>query len=174
MKKSPLLVVADVSPIESRGGSVRLLREQCWRLTERGHDLLVLARSPWDDAPTETEVDGFPVRHYHVNRTTPLAFFFSSIAGARRAGGRLLGESSWDAVIFHQPLSAFGLGPVVARRGVPCAYFFHSPAGVEYRLRAGKSHPRAAGLFALPLLRWVERKALGRASPIVVLSRSEE
>ena len=170
MKKSRLLVVADVSPIESRGGSVRLIREQCRRLRERGHDLLVLARSPGDDAPTETEVDGFPVRHYHVNRTNPLAFFFSSIAGARRAGGRLLGDSSWDAVIFHQPFSAFGLSPVLARWGVPCAYFFHSPAGVEYRLRARKKHPRATVLFALPLLRWVERRALRRSSVIVVLS----
>src|SRR3972149_4581023 len=100
------LVVADVSPIERRGGAVRVIREQCRRLKERGHDCFVLCREPWYEAPGETEVDGVPVQHFQVSRSHSLAFFLTSIREARRAGARLLAQTSWDAVIFHQPLSA--------------------------------------------------------------------
>jgi glycosyltransferase involved in cell wall biosynthesis len=169
-----LLVVADISPIERRGGAVRLIREQCRRLTARGHRCLVLCREPWYQAPAETEVDGVSVQHFRVSRAHALSFFLASIRGARRAGARLLAEAEWDAVIFHQPLSAFGIGARATRLGIPAAYFFHSPAGVEYRLRhRGDPLARSVNLAA-PILRCVERHALKRATVIIVLSDFSE
>ena len=165
-----LLVVADVSPIERRGGAVRLIREQCRRLKERGHDCLILCRDPWYEAPGETEVDGVPVQHFQVSRAHAFSFFLTSIREARRAGARLLAQASWDAVIFHQPLSAYGVGARAIRSRIPCAYFFHSPAGVEYQLRH-RSDQLAWSVNVAPLLlRWVERRALKRATQIIVLS----
>jgi glycosyltransferase involved in cell wall biosynthesis len=169
-KKLRLLVVADVSPIEGHGGSVRVIREQYRRLVERGHDCLVLCRAPWDGAPSQTQVDGVPVEHYRVKRKHPLTFFLSSIIGARRAGSRLLTQGHWDAIIFHQPLSAFGLGPLAARMAIPSAYVHFSLAGVEYQLRKGNGQPGWNDTLVVPLLRWVERSALKRSTLIVVLS----
>ncbi|HLC41480.1 MAG TPA: glycosyltransferase family 4 protein [Methylomirabilota bacterium] len=165
-----LLVVADSSPIERRGGSVRVIREQCRRLKARGHDCVVLCREPWYDAPAETEADGVPVHHFRVSRAHALSFFFASIGAARRAGARLLAQGGWDAVIFHQPLSAYGVGPLATRLGIPYVYFFHSPAGVEYQLRHRGDHLAWTVSLASPALRWVERRALKRATQVIVLS----
>ena len=169
-KRLRLLVVADVSPIERHGGSVRVIREQCRRLVARGHDCMVLCREPWDHASARTYVDGVTVEHFRVNRKTPLAFFLSSITQARRVGSRLLANTSWDAIIFHQPLAAFALGPIAASAAIPSLYFFHSPAGVEYQLRKGSGRSGWSVILARPILRWVERRALRRARRIAVLS----
>jgi len=165
-----LLVVAHVSPIERRGGAVRVIREQCRRLKARGHGCLVLCREPWYEAPGETEADGVPVQHFQVSRAHTFSFFLASIREARRAGARLLAQASWDAVMFHQPLSAYGVSALAARSGIPCAYFFHSPAGVEYQLRHRGDQLAWSVDLASPILRWVERRALQRATQIIVLS----
>jgi glycosyltransferase involved in cell wall biosynthesis len=167
-----LLVVADSSPMERHGGAARVIREQSRRLAGRGHAVTVLSRHPGGDVPLRSDLDGVPVVHYAVDRRHPLAFGLTSLTGARRAFRELGGARDWDAVIFHQPFSAAAVAALVPS-AVRRLYIFHSPAGAEFAVRA---HPPNGGpgaawapLGAL-LLRRLERRALGSAGQIVVLS----
>ncbi|MFQ5790434.1 MAG: glycosyltransferase family 4 protein [Acidobacteriota bacterium] len=167
-----VLMVADVSPLQSSGGSARVLREQTIGLRARGHGVSVLCRHPGGDVPARAELAGAPVVHYPVKRTTAFAYARTSVLGARKLFRRLLREQTWDAVLFHQPFSAVGVQSQIARR-VRRIYCFYSPAGVEYRLRAenpqtGRTPPgtnAVAGLMA-----WLERRALAGCHQVVVLS----
>ena len=172
MAKLSVLMVADVSPLELHGGGPRVLREMSRGLRDRGHRVEVLCRRPRPDVPTEAEIDGVPVRHFDVNRAHLVGFFVSSILAARRAYDRGPGERRWDAVVFHQPLSAVGVGPVVPS-GTPTVYVFHSPAAAEYRVRASHTdsfHPRLGVGIAATLLGWAEGVSVRRARRVIVLS----
>lgn len=165
-------MVADVSPLEPHGGASRVLREQSQRLAARGHEVTVFSRRPEVSVATEVEVSGVRVRHYDVNRAHALAFFWSSIAGARRAYRGTLAGRHWDRVILHQPLSAVGVRRMLPR-AAPRIYMFLSPASVEYRLRAEHPsawRPRLAAPLAAALLRRVEYAALLTAQRVVVMS----
>ncbi len=172
MDKLRILVVADVSPLESHGGASRVLREQSQRLAARGHEVTVFSRQPEATVPADSDVAGVRVRHYEVNRTHALAFFWSSIAGARRAYRDTLAGRPWDRVILHQPLSAVGVRRLLPRTA-PRIYMFLSPASAEYRLRAEHSSGRRPLLpapLAAALLRLTEYAALRTAQRVVVMS----
>jgi glycosyltransferase involved in cell wall biosynthesis len=75
-------------------------------------------------------------------------------------------------VVFHQPFSAAGVLKVAPKR-IPKLYYFYSPAGVEYRLRARdpKSDRLPIGTGAIAsILAWLEKRALQRVDRIIVLS----
>ncbi len=176
MEKLRLLMVADVSPFEPHGGASRLLMEQSRRLAARGHEVTVLSRRPALSVLSDAIVDGLRVIHYEVNRAHPLTYFWSSVAGARRAYQRALAGRPWDRVILHQPLSAFGVNrllPPGARR----IYVFHSPASLEYVLRAedaSAGRPHFGVRLAASLLRRAEGGALRAVQRVVVMSRYME
>lgn len=172
MAELSILMVADVSPLEPRGGASRVLREQSHGLVERGHRVEVLCRRPEGDVPGTAEMDGVPVRHYPVNRSHPIAFFLSSILGARRAFARSLSDRRWDAALFYQPLSALGLRRLLPS-ATPAVYVFLSPSAAEYRIRASyadRFHPRVGVGVACALLRWAEGVSLRSARLVIVLS----
>jgi len=167
-----VLVVSDVSPLETHGGAARVIREESRRLAARGHTVTVFSRHPGSNAPLQSDISGVPVFHYEVNRRHPLAFAVTSITGARRRFREVPGAGDWDAVVFHQPFSAVALAslvPAALRR----LYVFHSPAGDEYRVRAdrldGRRPPAGTGAVAALLAR-LERRALKAADQVVVLS----
>ena len=165
-------MVADVSPLEPRGGASRVLREQSHGLVERGHRVEVLCRMAWPGSPPMADLDGVPVHQYDVSRAHPVAFFVSSILGARRAYIRRLMRHRWDAVVLHQPLSAVGLR-LILPRAIPAAYFFYSPAAAEYRIRAAYAdsfHPRLGVGLASALLGWAEGASLRGCRRVIVLS----
>jgi glycosyltransferase involved in cell wall biosynthesis len=173
MAERRILVVGDVSPLETHGGAARVIREQSRRLAARGHDVTVFCRHPGGaGVPLRGDVSGVPVLHYEVSRAHPLAFAVTSLTGARRRFARVFAGRDWDAVVFHQPFSAVAVAslvPAAARR----VYVFHSPAGEEYRLRAERSGggrpPVGTGLVAALLAR-LERRALRGCRDVVVLS----
>ncbi len=172
MDKLRILVVADVSPLESHGGASRVLREQSQRLAARGHEVTVFSRQPEAAVPTDSDVAGVRVRHYDVNRAHAPAFLWSSIAGARRGYRDALTGRPWDRVILHQPMSAVGVRCLLPP-AAPRVYMFLSPASAEYRLRAGHPSGRRSLLLAplaAALLRRVEYGALGTAQRVVVMS----
>ncbi len=172
MAELSILMVADVSPFESRGGGPRVLREQSRGLRQRGHRVEVLCRRPGSEPPPTAVMDGVPISHYEVNRSHPIAFFLSSIVGARRAYARSLAPRGWDVVVFHQPLSAFGVRRLLPQ-GTPTVYVFHSPAAVEYRIRASRPdsfHPRLGAGVVSALLRWAEGVSLRSVRRVIVLS----
>lgn len=173
MDKLRLLMVADVSPLEPHGGASRLLMEQSRRLAARGHQVTVLSRRPALAVPADAVVNGVRVIHYEVSRGHPLAYFWSSVAGARRAYRRVLVAERWDRVILHQPLSAVGVRRFLPPTA-PRLYMFLSPASAEYRLRAehaSPGRPRVAVHLAAALLCRAERSALRASQQVVVLSQ---
>ena len=171
MARGSVLVVADVSPMETHGGAARVVREQSRRLAARGHAVTVLCRHPGGPLPLRGDPGGVTVLHYAVDRRHPLAFAVTSITGARRRFREALGGRAWESVIFHQPFSALGVAPLV--RAARRLYVFHSAAGDEYRVRAergeGSRAPVGTGLGAA-CLAWLERRALAAADLILVLS----
>lgn len=172
MAELSILMVGDVSPLEPHGGAARVLREHSRGLRGRGHHVEVLCRMATPTAPDTVDMDGVPVSQYNVNRAHPAAYFLSSILGARRAYAGSPLDRRWDAVVFHQPLSALGLRRVLPR-GTPMIYVFHSPAAVEYRIRAShpdSSHPRLGVGVVCAVLGWAERATLRRCRRVVVLS----
>jgi glycosyltransferase involved in cell wall biosynthesis len=167
-----ILMVGDVSPLEPHGGAARVLREHSRGLRGRGHRVEVLCRMASPTAPDTVDMDGVPVSQYNVNRAHPAAYFLSSILGARRAYAGSPLDRRWDAVVFHQPLSALGLRRVLPR-GIPMVYVFQSPAAVEYRIRAShpdSSHPRFGVGVVCAVLGWAERATLRRCRRVIVLS----
>ena len=167
-----ILMVADVSPMQKSGGSARAVREQTRGLLRRGHSVDLLCRHPGGEVPPTGNIEDANVFHYEVNRSNSLAYGLSSILGARRLFRNQLRHVDWDAVVFHQPFSAAGLQSVLSEH-IPTLYYFYSPAGIEYRLRAkdpgsGRS-PVGTGTIASLLTR-LEKRALQRVNQIVVLS----
>lgn len=172
MAELSIVMVADVSPLEVHGGAARVLREQSRGLHERGHRVEVFCRMPGTGVPETAELDGVRVRHYQVSRAHPAGYFVSSILSARRAYAKELAGRRWDAVVFHQPLSAAGVCGLLPF-GTPAVYVFHSPAAVEYRIRAShpdSSQPRFGQGVACALLRWAEGRGLRGCRRVVVLS----
>jgi len=167
-----VLMVADVSPLETHGGAARVLREHSQGLRRRGHRVEVLCRMPSPGGVAVSDLDGVPVRQYDVARASSAAYFVSSILAARRAYARSFPGRRWDAVVFHQPLSTVGLRRVLPP-ATPAVYVFHSPAAMEYRIRAApplSPRPRLGVAAACALLGWLERAALQGCRRVVVLS----
>jgi glycosyltransferase involved in cell wall biosynthesis len=167
-----ILIVSDVSPLQTSGGSARVIREQGRGLAERGHEVSFLCRHPGGDTPLKGAIERIPVHQYAVARKSTLAYALTSFFGAKSLYQGQFGREAWDAVLLHQPFSSLG---VQAARPTSEAliYFFHSPAGVEYRLRA--VHPEtkttSAGTpFVAAILKQLERWACKSSHRIVVLS----
>lgn len=167
-----ILMIADVSPLQRAGGSARAIREQTLGLSRRGHSLTVVCRHPGGEIPIDSRLENARVHHYGVARNHPLAYAVTSLYGARRAYQRLFRKQVWDAVIFHQPFSAVGIRPILPSSQT-CLYYFYSPAGVEYRLRATQPRTGRYGLGSRvisALLKRLEKRAIRKVDRVVVLS----
>ncbi len=168
-----ILMVADVSPLQRAGGSARAIREQTLGLSRRGHSLTVVCRHPGGEVPIDSQLENARVHHYGVARNNPLAYAVTSLYGAKRAYRHLFRRQMWDTVIFHQPFSAVGIRPMLPSSQT-CLYYFYSPAGVEYQLRATQPRTGRCGLGAKiisVLLKRLEKRALQKVNRVVVLSR---
>ncbi|MGH9460910.1 MAG: glycosyltransferase family 4 protein [Vicinamibacteria bacterium] len=170
--KLNLLVVADVSPLQTTGGSARVVKEQALGLSALGHSVQVLCRRPSGDLLPAGTMNGVTLRQYPVSRAHPLSYASSSIFGARAHFRDHFAEGDWDVVLFNQPFSAVGVQSVLPS-SVPSIYCFYSPAGTEYRLRAadpGNGSTPVGTMLVSGVLRRLERMALGASDRIVVLS----
>ncbi|MFQ5830302.1 MAG: glycosyltransferase family 4 protein [Candidatus Methylomirabilia bacterium] len=168
-----LLVASDLSPSVVRGGGERMLWEQTSRLVKGGHHVRVLSRSPAEGAEETVEQQGVQIRHFPVDRRSPLRFALSSILEARRAAAKALAEVETDVLHLHQPLSGVGVLSSLAGRRIPSLYTFLSPAPLEYRSRRGMTAYHAggwAGSLGMALLWVIEGISLRRVTRIHVLS----
>ena len=168
-----ILVVSDVSPLPISGGAERVLWEEASRLHKLGHRVRVLSRSPADGVAETVEQEGVRIRHFPVDRRSPLQFARTSILEARRAAAHELAGTGADVLYSHQPYSGYGVLRSPAGRSIPSLYTFHSPAPLEYRYRLGMTglHRRGwARSLGIALLWILEGACLKRATRIRVLS----
>ena len=168
-----ILVVSDVSPLPISGGAERVLWEEASRLHKLGHRVRVLGRSPADGGAETVEQEGVRIRHFPVDRRSPLQFARTSILEARRAAAQELAGTGADVLHLHQPYSGYGVLRSPAGRSIPSLYTFHSPAPLEYRSRLGMTGLHRGGWarsLGIALLWILEGACLKRATRIRVLS----
>jgi glycosyltransferase involved in cell wall biosynthesis len=167
-----VLVVADVSIAPVRGGGERVLRESAVRLADRGHRVTVVSRAA-DGGADDPGLRALRRRDFSVDGRSWIAFARTAMLNARRAALDALAGEGADVLHVHQPLAGYGVLVARAARGLPSLYTFHSPAPLEYRMRAGMT-PRhragVAGWLGAAVLRWLERACLRRATRVHVLS----
>lgn len=167
-----VLVVSDVSIAPVRGGGERVLRESAVRLAARGHRVTVVSRA----AGAAADDAGLRVvrrREFRVDGRSWIAFARTAMLNARRAAVEALADEGADVLHVHQPLAGYGVLTARAARGLPSLYTFHSPAPLEYRLRAGmtaRHRTGIAGRLGAAMLGRLERACVRRATRIHVLS----
>src|SRR5215470_3382144 len=108
MRALRILVVSDVSPLAILGGGERVLWEQASRLAALGHDVRIVSRAPSEGFAPATERAGVRIRHFAVDRRSPLAFAWTSIRHARATVATELAREGADVLHAHQPFSAYG------------------------------------------------------------------
>ncbi len=157
-----LLVVADADLQGEVSGAERVLAAHCLGLYKRGHNVHLIAGIPDGGAKAIEEVQGVQVYRYQRS--------FRSLFGSRRLFQALSCRMPLDVLIFHQPLSAFGVTLARGSRCIPKVYVFHSPWADEYAARGPnpKSGPAIGGRF---LRRTLEHFVLRTCQRIFVLSR---
>ena len=154
-----ILVCTDIIPEDDAGGSGRVAWETAKRLAVLGHKPLVLTKGVPDKGDFEVS-EGIEVYRYRGN---PFAL-------RARVGEILARHGRVDVLELHHPYTA--LLAVMALRGVPAIYHFHSPWGEEYAMRS-----RAIGVnpvsrfFGSALRRLAEKAALGFSDSILNASR---
>lgn len=168
-----ILMVADVSPLEIKGGGERVLWEHASRLVKRGSPVRILCRSDTGGSTGCLEVQGVQIRQFPVDRRSLFRFLQRSILGARRAFAHEVARAEPNVLHIHQPLSGYGVLATPHGQRIPSLYTFLSPAPLEFRSRHRMSGQHRAGLISLvgmgPL--WIiERACLRLATRIHVLS----
>ncbi|MFQ5803673.1 MAG: glycosyltransferase family 4 protein [Candidatus Methylomirabilales bacterium] len=156
------LVVADADLQGEVSGAERVLAAHCVGLYKRGHNVHLIAGIPDRGAKASEGVQGVQVYRYQRS--------FRSLFGSRQLFQALSCRIPFDALIFHQPLSALGVTLVRESRHIPKVYVFHSPWAEEYAARGPdpKSGLAIGGRF---LRRAVEHFVLRTCQRIFVLSR---
>ncbi len=157
-----LLVVADADLQGEVSGAERVLAAHCLGLYKRGHNVHLIAGIPDGGVKATEEVQGVQVHRYQRS--------FRSLFGSRRFFQALACRIPFDVLIFHQPLSAFGVTLARESRNIPMVYVFHSPWAEEYAARGPdpRSGPAIGGRF---LRRTLEHFVLRTCQRIFVLSR---
>jgi glycosyltransferase involved in cell wall biosynthesis len=166
-------MVADVSPLDIKGGGERVLWEHASRLVKGGSPVRILCRSETGECRGSLELQGVHIRQFPVDRRSLFRFLQGSILGARRAFAREVAREEPNVLHIHQPLSGYGVLPTPHGRRIPSLYTFHSPAPREFRWRHRMTVRHRAGLIGLAgtgLLWVLERACLRLATRIHVLS----
>lgn len=168
-----VLMVADVSPLEIKGGGERVLWEHATRLVNRGSPVRILCRADPGGSTGSLEVQGVQIRQFPVDRRSLFRFLQGSILGARRAFAHEVAREEPNVLHIHQPLSGYGVLPTPHGRRIPSLYTFLSPAPLEFRSRhrmTGQHRAGLIGLVGMGLLWSIERACLRLATRIHVLS----
>lgn len=153
-----VLMVSDVDLNGGGSGAERILAAHCLGLAKRGHTVYLIAGIHERGMKAVEEIRQVRVHRYRRS--------LRSCLGSSRLFRNLARQVPFDVVMFHQPLSAFG---VLLTRGsgfIPKVSVFLSPWAAEYAVRAPEF--RIGGRL---LRRTVERFVLRACRRIFVLSR---
>ena len=164
-----LLVATDQWSPDVVGGSARVAADTARALARRGHEVTVLAPAH-ADLPERSSEGGVELLRTLRRRGLPQTL--ADPVATWREGRRLAGR--FDAVVGHQATTAVGLA--AAWDDVPLALVFHASAVLELRfLRDRQQGARRLASRALdPALAVLERRSVGSAAGILVLSRFSE
>ena len=169
-----ILFVADVSAAAVIGGAERVLYEQSSRLAQRGHRVHILTRRRPEHATDLQIIGGAHEWRYAIDPRNSISYLLSTLVNARRLFESLHAQFKFDCINFHQPFAACGVLASPRAKPIPKAYTCHSLSFEEFMSR----NERPAGFFPgrvhqlnLLIRKHLEKRALKRSDPIVVLSR---
>ena len=169
-----ILCAADVSIHRVIGGAERVLFEQAVRLGFRGHQIHVLTRRLPEHALDQETIQGVQEWRYAVDNGSALSYLRSTLKNGRHLFEALERDNHFDAIVFHQPFSAYALIRSQASQLIPKIYLSHSLAFEEYQSRnpaTGGFLDRVKHGLNIQVRKHIERRAISAADPIVVLSR---
>ncbi|MBL9139421.1 MAG: glycosyltransferase family 4 protein [Verrucomicrobiales bacterium] len=153
------------------GGAWRVAAEQAAGLARRGHTVEVVTVDPAGNLPPVEVREGVRIRRYRSGT----GHFYRKWLADNRSAEALIREclrAAPDPFLLIQHHAY--LGPAVSGVNAPILHVFHGPWSEEYRFASragGRSWARRLLDRVIPLLlHRVERRALGRAGRIVVLS----
>src|SRR3989338_7441496 len=162
-----ILIVYDYLSGILEGGSDRILYEHSKRLKERGHTLKILTTGEKESYENDFFNKDIEIFRSRVSDSRFLRFF-QTLWGTRKIFDQLTKDAKFDAINFHQPLSALPVLYHKKSKDLLTVYTFHSPWHLEYEIE-NDSASILRGLNSL-LRKRAERFCLNRCDKIVVLS----
>jgi glycosyltransferase involved in cell wall biosynthesis len=168
-----VLMLAEVSSQLVIGGAERVLREQLLGLSQLGHGVQAVVRSPTEEEPLQIVVDGISESRYTPLRGNAVAYVLTSIVRSIQAFDKERAGRFPDVVLIHQALA--GLGPILMRKHFTSKWIYvcHSLAHEEYATRnQAPNGYLSQAMFALHsrFRFWIERLVIRRCLGVVVLS----
>ncbi len=171
VRNMKVMMLAEVSMASVIGGAERVLREQAIGLTQRGHAVCAIVRSPHDSSPLRVVVDDVVEYRYQPCRRNIVTFVISTIIKSLNCFKSEAKDETPDVVIIHQSLA--GLGPILWHRSLAkrWVYVCHSLAHEEYLSRqVSQSTPGLLDRLHMNARRWIEKYVMQRCHQVVVLS----
>jgi len=166
-----VLLLAEVSIANIRGGAERVLRQHALGLAAKGHAVRVLTRVPGEGDASRIEVGGIAEIRFTLNRRNAASFFFSTLRNIKHAWTALVREWIPDVIVAYQALPALAVPGRFSQ--IPVVYVCLSLAHEEFETR-NNPQDGIRGRVRYWLLslsrRWTERMVVRRAERIVVLS----
>lgn len=159
-----ILMVADISFPDVKGGSGRFVKEMSKALMRKGHLVHVLTETRSAQLTREELSEDVTMHRYRVNASNVVLLLLTSLLNARRAFNRITKQIQFDVVIFHQPSSAMGVLLSSKIKQIQKLYTFHSSWPQEYEARSNR---RGMGFS---LRKYLEHNTLEKMKDIVVLS----
>lgn len=160
--KRTILTVTDYLDPERPGGAARVAWELARALAARGHTCPIAAGLTLPIPPREE--GNLHAAWFAHAPTRP----WRMRGEVRRTVEKLLAGRRPDALILHQPLTAWMVGGMPELADVPAVYFFHSPWHREYELN--RDAPGLRTRLGSGLRRFVEGRVLRRVARVATLS----
>ncbi len=163
-----ILIISDYLAEGARGGSDRILYEHSKRLKKKYHAVKIIASGPRRNSGRDIFAsEGIEVVRNKVDDNRFLRLF-QTFFGTRSAFKNLAKTEKFDAIMFHQPLSASSA--LLGRTGesIRKVYIYHSPWHREYEIERAPS-PFLYKVNSI-MRKMVERFCVDRCDKIIVLS----
>lgn len=165
MSKLRILLVTDFIFPDIKGGSGRLVLETAKALAKKGHNVCILTQKTKQQSLDLEEIAGVKIYRHRISYANPLAFVVSAFRSSLKTFNSIIKQTSFNVIIFYQPLCALGIVGARSACDIPKLYHFNSSWPEEYQVKTGR---RGAGFF---IRRWLEKKVLKASYKVIVLGQ---
>lgn len=173
-KTKDILFVADVSIEKVIGGAERVLYEQGIRLVGRGCNVHIITRLLAENEDCKKIIQSVVEWRYRVDFDNAISFLKTTWKNSNRLFKTLYDKNQFDAIIIHQPFSAFGIIQSPLSRKIKRIYVCHSLSFEEYISRNAEPNSipgKISYCFNIQFRKWLERRIINRCDDVIALSR---
>ncbi|MCF8050008.1 MAG: glycosyltransferase family 4 protein [Desulfobacterales bacterium] len=165
------LLITDASVANPSSGSEMVCHHQAAGLSERGMEVVVLARTGVRKEAKVKRIGSFTEYCYFAPTDRPALFFNALLRRPSRLFDQASPGGGFDLMIVHQPLGLLSLRLKGKLGQIPIIYVFHSPGHEEFLLKYGRTTASPGVFFSAGLRRHLERVCVRRARKVMTLSR---